>query len=80
MFAALCSRAHPLKHSLAESIFVSRVQKAAKKSLLAEKFISKVTRWPRYHCNVSLFFSIQNVTLVKWLNVPNAEMANLMFG
>ena len=37
MFAALCQRAHPLKHSLAESIFVSRVQKAAKKSSLAEK-------------------------------------------
>ena len=25
MFAALCQRAHPLKHSLAESIFVSRI-------------------------------------------------------
>ena len=31
MFAALCQRAHPLKHSLAESTFVSRVQKTAKK-------------------------------------------------
>ena len=34
----------PLKHSLAESIFVSRVQKTAKKSSLAEKFVSWVTR------------------------------------
>ena len=30
MFADLCQRAHPLKHSLAESIFVSRVQKHRK--------------------------------------------------
>ena len=30
IFAALCERAHPLKHSLAESIFVSRVQKSEK--------------------------------------------------
>ena len=36
--------AHPLKHSLAESIFVSRVRKTAKKSSLAEKFVSRVTR------------------------------------
>ena len=41
--------------SLAEvSIFVSRVQKTAKKSSLAEKFVSRVTRQPRYHC-MSLF-------------------------
>jgi len=32
------------KHSLAESIFVSRVQKTAKKSSLAEKFVNRVTR------------------------------------
>ena len=49
MFGALCQRAHRLKHSLAESIFVIRVQKTAKKSSLAEKFISRVTRQPRYH-------------------------------
>jgi len=37
MFAALCWRAHPLKHSLAEFIFVSRVRKKTgeKKSSLA---------------------------------------------
>jgi len=29
--------------------FVSRVRKTAKKSSLAEKFVSRVTRWPRYH-------------------------------
>ena len=50
MFAALCQRAHPLKHSLAESIFVSRVRKTAKKISLAEKFVSRVTRKPRYQC------------------------------
>jgi len=44
MFAALCKRAHPLKHSLAESIFVTRVQKTAKKSAFAETFVSRVTR------------------------------------
>ena len=65
MFAALCQRAHPLKHSLAEShirqpspknseeIFVSR--KTAKKSSLAEKFVSTVTRQPRYHCIFLMF-------------------------
>ena len=41
MFAALCYRAHPLKHSLAESIFVSRVQKTAKKSSLAGSLVSR---------------------------------------
>jgi len=45
MFAALCYRAHPLKHSLSESIFVSRVKKKQRKqSSLAEKFVSSVTR------------------------------------
>ena len=44
MFAALCQRAHPLKHSLAES------EKQRQKSSLAEKFVSRVTRQPRYHC------------------------------
>ena len=37
MFAALCQRAHPLKHSLAVSIFVSRVQKTAKKIFVSRK-------------------------------------------
>ena len=49
-FAALCQRAHPLKRSLAEFIFVSRVRKTAKKSSLAKKFVSRVTCQPRYHC------------------------------
>jgi hypothetical protein len=40
MFAALCLRAHPLKHSLAESILVSRVRKQRKKSSLAEKSLA----------------------------------------
>ena len=52
MFAALCQCVRPLKHSLAESIFVSRVRKTAKKSLLAEKLISRVTRLPRYQCTI----------------------------
>ena len=30
MFAALCQRAHPLKHSLAGSIFISRVKQSEK--------------------------------------------------
>ena len=33
-----------LKHSLAETIFVSRVRKTTKKSSLVEKFVSRVTR------------------------------------
>ena len=37
MFAALCQRAQPLKHSLAESIFVSRVTKTAKKIFVSRK-------------------------------------------
>ena len=32
--------------------FVSRVKKTAKKSSLAKKFVSRVTRQPRYHCTV----------------------------
>ena len=32
--------------------FVSRVPKTAKKSSLAEKFVSRITRQPRYHCTV----------------------------
>ena len=50
VFATLCQSAHPLKHSLAESIFFSRVQKTAKKkSSLVEKFVNRFTRQPRYH-------------------------------
>jgi len=30
--------------------FVSRVRKTAKKSLLAEKSVRRITCWPRYHC------------------------------
>jgi len=37
MFAALCWRVHPLKHSLAESTFVSRVQKTVKKIFVSRK-------------------------------------------
>ena len=40
------------KHSLHEYIFVSRVQKTAKKSSLAEKFDSRVTRQPRCHLSI----------------------------
>ena len=43
-FAVLCQRAHPLKHSLAES------KKQRKKSSLAETFVSRLTPQPRYHC------------------------------
>ena len=37
MFSALCQGAHPLKHSLAESIFVSRVQKNSERNLRQPK-------------------------------------------
>ena len=70
MFAALCQRTHPLKHSLAESIFVSQVRKTAKKSSLAEKFVSRVTRQPRYRCTQF------------WLHVsvlPNHPQANIYY-
>ena len=40
-FAALCLRAHPLKHSLAEKIFVNRVQKTAKKSSLVKNSLAE---------------------------------------
>ena len=32
--------------------FFNRVQKTAKKSSLAEKFVIRVTRYPRYHCTL----------------------------
>ena len=41
MFATLCERAHPLKHSLAESIFVSRVRKTAKKIFVSRSLVSR---------------------------------------
>ena len=43
MFPALCQRAHPLKHSLAES-------KKKQRKNRQPKFVSRVTRQPRYHC------------------------------
>ena len=62
------SRIHirqPNPYSLAESIFVSRIhirqpnpyslaesEKQRKKSSLAEKFVSRVTLQPRYHCSI----------------------------
>ena len=42
MFAALCQRAHPLKHSLAESIFVSQVPKTEKKIFVSQKICQQV--------------------------------------
>ena len=65
MFAALCQRAHPLKHSLAE-------YKTAKKSSLAEKFVIRVTRQPRYHCICCAY----NVSIVTGL--WNSETFNLL--
>ena len=50
-FSECFQSAHPLKHSLAESIFLSRVRKKQRqKSSLAEKFVSRVILQPRYHC------------------------------
>jgi len=37
MFAALCQRAHPLKHSLAESIFLAQSEKERKKFFVSRK-------------------------------------------
>ena len=39
MFAALCQRAHPLKHSLAESIFVSLSPKNSEKKIFVSRKI-----------------------------------------
>ena len=51
MFAALCQRAHPLKHSLAEYIFVSRVKKQLK------IFVSRKIRQQGHSlAEVSLYF------------------------
>ena len=44
VFAALCQRAHPLKHSLAESEKQGKILRQPKNSLAG------VTRQPRYHC------------------------------
>jgi len=64
MFAALCQRAHPLKHSLAESTFVSRVRKTANKSSLAEKIVtgSLVSRGISYtSIKIFVYFSQYSV-------------------
>ena len=93
MFTALCQRAHHLKHSLAESIFANRVRKTAKKFPLAEKFISRVTRQPRYHCtflsgckvspyhHYVVIFKSSNLlqTRLKKLHIPRARPSNEMF-
>ena len=50
-----CSLLYVLATSTKTS--VSRVRKTAKKSSLAEKFISRVTRQPRYHCKLSYFIT-----------------------
>ena len=42
MFAALCQRAHPLKHSLAESILVSRVTRQPRYHCTADCAATKV--------------------------------------
>jgi hypothetical protein len=52
MFGALCYRAHPLKHSLAESTFVSRVQKREK------IFVSRKIRYQSHSlAEVSLYLA-----------------------
>ena len=101
MFAALCQRAHPLKHSLAESIFVSRnhirqpnpyslaeyifvsrihnrqprPKKQQETSSLAEKFVSRVTRQPRYHCiNFRCRFPSSLLSLRQFSIPPHSEI------
>ena len=55
MFAALCYPAHPLKHSFAESIFVSRVQKKTAKKI----FVSQKIRYQGHTlAEVSLYIYI----------------------
>ena len=56
MFAALCQHVYPRKHSLAES------KKQREKSLLAKKFVSRVTRQPRYHCITITVSSERNLS------------------
>jgi hypothetical protein len=76
MFAALCYRAHPLKHSLAESIFVSRVRKTAKNSSLAEKSLagSLVSRGITVLA-FSVFFII--IRQIKMTNINYAKARKL---
>ena len=69
MFAALCQRAHPLKHSLAESIFVSRVRKNSEKNLRQPKYslagslvsrgITVITTWKQCGHDKNLFSKVR---------------------
>ena len=52
--------------------FVSRVQKTAKKSSLAEKFVSRVTRQPRYHCTFEFKFQQRKDYYRLTINVRNS--------
>ena len=54
MFAALCLRAHPLKHSLAESIFVSRVRKTAEK-IFVSRGITVVAMNASNHIQITVY-------------------------
>ena len=67
MFAALCQRAHTLKHSLAESIFVSRVQKTAKKIFVSRK----VRQQGHSLAEVSLYYDRTSFTLRDAFNTTN---------
>ena len=67
MFAALCQRAHPLKHSLAESIFVSRVRKTAKKI-----FVSRTIRQQGH--------SLAEVSLYDTLRYPFIDITKYFSG
>ena len=54
--------------------FVSRVQKQRKKSSLDEKFVSRVTRQPRYHCMWnSLKFFVTKLSLYCPASFPIKE-------
>ena len=53
MFADLCQRPHPLKHSLAESIFVSQVRKTAEKIFVSRK----IRQQGHSLAEVSLYFN-----------------------
>ena len=67
MFAALCQRAHPLKHSLAEFIFVRRVRKTAEKIFVSRKILQQ----GHSLAEVSLYFLyVRFVRCVKNKAVP----------
>ena len=55
--------------------FVNRVQKTAKKPSLAQKFVSSVTRQPRYHCNSKQIF-IRYTALTKLVFITETEWVN----